>query len=162
MWISQVLAESFVKTTVLSPLKCLGISVENQMTINLRARIWTLNLIPFISMSIPLQYHTDFVAWCPVPGSWVSMSQKWTLDSRQRRQAGFTRDRLCTRKPPRKGELAPQRGNIQGLNKGTFPKGERLAVGECPSVPRSLSCGRYSFADTRQSQDAFLHGQGVL
>lgn len=46
-----------LKTTILSPKNCLGIFVENQLSINVRIYFWTLNSIPFIYMSILMSVH---------------------------------------------------------------------------------------------------------
>ena len=161
MWISKVFAETFVKKVILSPLNCFGTSVESQLTINIWVYFCTLNLIPFTYTSILSQYHTDFVTRSPAPASCVSVSQKWILNSRERKQARVYSRSLVYKGANKKRNLPLQRGMCKAY-KGTFPKGEPLGLGKCSSVPRSLSCGCYFLVDTRQSQDAFVHDQHSL
>lgn len=49
---SFLCAHPLVKKAILSPLTCLSISVENQLTLDVRAYFRTVNSIPLIYMSV--------------------------------------------------------------------------------------------------------------
>lgn len=69
MWICPVVPEPFV---VLSPLRHLGTLVKNQLTINVRVYLRTLNSILSIYISILIQYHTVLITVCFETGKiWV-------------------------------------------------------------------------------------------
>lgn len=65
------------------------------------------------------------------------------------------------RSPQERGTLLSE-GVACKAYKGIFSKGARLGVEKHPSVAQSLSCAHYFLVDTRQSQDAFIHGQHFL
>ena len=53
--------ENLDKEVIFSLLNCLGASVENQLTINIRGYFWTFCFIPFVYVYLYGQYHTALI-----------------------------------------------------------------------------------------------------
>lgn len=52
MWIFSCLGHHLLKILFFSPLSCLGTSVENELAMDARVSVWTLNSVPLVCMSV--------------------------------------------------------------------------------------------------------------